>query len=85
MFDISLVTQRTLGEIAICTVALVLVYYFIYMYYVNRKKGECKHLTTIKLSSIERQKCADCNEMIYWPLKEGQQPLVSSSRDKRYK
>lgn len=45
----------------------------------------CKHHTVIKLSSIQKQKCADCYKMIDWPLKDGQQPLVSSSRDKRSK
>ena len=45
----------------------------------------CKHTVTIKLSSIQKQKCADCYKMIDWPLKDGQQPLVSSNRDKRKK
>ena len=45
----------------------------------------CKHATTVKLSSIQKQICADCNARLDWPLKDGQQPLVSSSRDKRSK
>lgn len=45
----------------------------------------CEHKTTIKLSSIQKQICADCNARLDWPLKDGQQPLVSSSRDKRRK
>ena len=45
----------------------------------------CKHPVTIKLSSIQKVKCVDCYKMIDWPLKDGQQPLVSSSRDKRKK
>ena len=45
----------------------------------------CKHATTVKLSSIQKQICADCNARLDWPLKDGQQPLVSSSRDKRRK
>jgi hypothetical protein len=48
-------------------------------------KLDCKHTTTIKLSSIQKQKCADCYKLIDWPLKDGQQPLVSSNRDKRSK
>jgi hypothetical protein len=45
----------------------------------------CKHTVTIKLSSIQKQKCADCYVWLDWPLKDGQQPLVSSSRDRRNK
>ena len=45
----------------------------------------CEHATTVKLSSIQKQICADCNARLDWPLKDGQQPLVSSSRDKRRK
>lgn len=45
----------------------------------------CKHTTTVKLSSIQKQKCADCYKLIDWPLKDNQQPLVSSNRDKRSK
>ena len=45
----------------------------------------CEHKVTIKLSSIQKQKCADCYKMIDWPLKPDQQPLVSSNRDKRRK
>jgi len=45
----------------------------------------CKHPVTVKLSSIQKVKCMDCYKIIDWPLKEGQQPLVSSSRDKRRK
>lgn len=48
-----------------------------------RSKRECKHETIIKLSSIQKQKCVDCYSLIDWPLNDGQQPLVSSSRDKR--
>jgi hypothetical protein len=45
----------------------------------------CKHKVTIKLSSIQKQKCADCYAWLDWPLNDGQQPLVSSNRDKRSK
>lgn len=45
----------------------------------------CKHEVTVKLSSIQKVKCMDCYKMIDWPLKDGQQPLVSSNRDKRKK
>lgn len=45
----------------------------------------CYHKTTIKLSSIQKQICADCNARLEWPLKDNQQPLVSSNRDKRGK
>jgi hypothetical protein len=45
----------------------------------------CKHKVTIKLSSIQKQKCADCYAWLDWPLKDGQQPLISSSRDRRRK
>ena len=45
----------------------------------------CKHPVTVKLSSIQKVKCMDCYKLIDWPLKDGQQPLVSSNRDKRKK
>lgn len=45
--------------------------------------GECTHQATVKLSSIQKQKCADCGAMLDWPLKPNQPPLVTSSRDKR--
>jgi hypothetical protein len=48
-------------------------------------KLDCKHPVTVKLSSIQKVKCMDCYNMINWPLKDGQQPLVSSSRGKRSK
>lgn len=50
-----------------------------------RDNRPCKHEVTIKLSSIQKQKCTDCGVMLSWPLKDGQQPLVSSNRDKRSK
>ena len=46
---------------------------------------KCEHKTTVKLSSIQKQICHDCGEYLPWPLKDGQQPLVSSNRDKRVK
>lgn len=32
----------------------------------------CEHKVTIKLSSIQKQKCADCCKMIDWPLEDSQ-------------
>lgn len=65
------------------------VYTFALFYTVNKMLTyawrRCPHRTTLKLSSIQKQKCADCYALIDWPLKEGQQPLVSSNRDKRTK
>jgi hypothetical protein len=43
----------------------------------------CAHKTTMKLSSISKQLCYNCNEALDWPLKPNQAPLVTSSRDKR--
>ena len=45
----------------------------------------CEHKVTIKLSSIQKQICEDCNARLDWPLDSDRQPLVSSSRDKRRK
>ena len=55
------------------------------VYWAASHQKRCKHATTVKLSSIQKQICADCNARLDWPLKDGQQPLVSSSRDKRSK
>lgn len=69
-----------------CAVALVTFVHLCYLFSRQWLEAqECKHTTTIKLSSIQKQICADCNEMILWPLKEGQPPLVSSNRDRREK
>ena len=61
--------------------------YAIYLQFVkwSKRRSKCHHGVTSYLSSIQKRKCYHCGDMLPWPLKEGQQPLVSSSRDKRSK
>lgn len=61
--------------------------YSAYIWFIRRSRVKhpkpCQHKTTMKLSSINKQLCYNCNEAIDWNLKPNQAPLVSSSRDKR--
>jgi len=61
--------------------------YSAYIWFIRRSRVRhpkpCPHPSTMKLSSINKQLCYNCNEAIDWNLKPNQAPLVSSSRDKR--
>ena len=70
---------------ALILTVMIIVVFGLAVYWAASHQKRCKHATTIKLSSIQKQICADCNARLDWPLKDGQQPLVSSSRDKRSK
>lgn len=61
--------------------------YAVYIMFVkwSSRRSKCHHGVMSYLSSIQKRKCYHCGDMLPWPLKEGQQPLVSSYRDKRSK
>jgi len=58
-----------------------------YMIFIGRSMSKhpkpCAHKTTMKLSSIRKQFCYNCNEILDCSLKPNQAPLVASNRDKR--
>lgn len=37
---------------------------------------KCGCTDLIELRSIERKRCSNCRRLIYWPLTEGQKPLL---------
>lgn len=44
--------------------------------------GDCKCDRLILLRSLRKKVCIYCYKEYKWPLKEGQKPLITSSRDK---
>lgn len=68
---------------ALILTVMIIVVFGLAVYWEASHQKRCKHTTTIKLSSMQKQICADCNKTIPWPLKKNQPPLVTSSRDKR--
>lgn len=37
---------------------------------------KCGSTDLIEMRSLERKRCANCRRLIYWPLTEGQKPLL---------
>lgn len=37
---------------------------------------KCGSTHLIEMRSLERKRCANCRRLIYWPLTEGQKPLL---------